>query len=550
MIQLAVIYSLLCFQTNTTVLLDVQTRELVFKAWPRTDDAREMKVCTQLNGDIFKLRVQVGTYDYELATLQTYDVFKYIEIKIPCADTVNKCNTAFKAKSAIYTMDFQEAKQSITEAASNLRRLDFNRKACVVDTALLYGQNVQIAPGTYTNMFKVQGTAQNCKYPLDDMATLIGNDPTKKKALFSFFAYPNFQANMPLFSITTALLVQMGQYPCIMMGDPLEIAWCDNMIQTLATSSFGYVLMHYYVPGLIPNRDGTLTRVANYTNVIQSNQVKDALQATLDCYSSQNIDIFSNTILLTNTLDPSMVYCKKPISEFIGIPYDKIVTRISFQQNEDFRTGNVYTLDFNTQSQMMNTTSEWLSCSSSTNETYCNEVLALGSTISSYFLNAQQIIYKDNNIVKILPLSPTMTLSCYSDAAAEIFDQETCVTITNICANNITSASNKQFTYSFGNEGKYSKNLLNITSQAVFPNSENKYCVNYDFSDSMITEITDQYADVPTTGVITIGSVQVPISSATDASNILPVKNIEWFIVGIAGLTFIIVGVSIWKPWV
>ncbi|CAL5993074.1 Conserved_hypothetical protein [Hexamita inflata] len=544
------IYSLLCFQTNTTVVLDVQTRDLVFKAWPRSDDARELKVCKQLNGDMFKLSIQTGAYKYELSQLQTYDVTKYIEIKIPCADVATNCNTAFQAKSAIYTMDFQEAKQSITEAASNLRRLDFNRKACVVDTALLYGQNIQIAPGTFSNVFKIQGTAQKCKYPLDSMATLIENDPAKKKALADFFAYPNFEIVSKQFSVTTAMLLQHGTYPCAMMSLAIERAWCDNMVQTLATSSFGFLKMQYYVPGLIPNRDGSLTRVHNYTSSFQSNVVKDALQATLDCYSSQNIEIFANTILLTSTLNPSMVYCKKPMSEFIGIPYDKIVTRLSFQKYKDFREGQVYTLDFTTKSQMMNTTTEWLSCSSSTNETYCNEVLAQGSTISSYFLNAQQIVYKDDKIIKILPLSPTMTLSCYSDATAEIMNSQACVTIKNICANNLTSSSNQQFTYSFGNDGKYSKNLLNISSQAIFPNAENKYCVNYNFSDSLITELTDMYADVPTTGIISIGSELVPISSATDASKISPVKNIEWFIVGIVGFTVIVVGISIWKPWV
>ncbi|CAL6081847.1 Hypothetical_protein [Hexamita inflata] len=127
--------------------------------------------------------------------------------------------------------------------------------------------------------------------------------------------------------------------------------------------------MQYIVPGKIPNRDGTLTRVGNYISVYQSNQVKNALQVTFDCYSSQSIKLYGKSLLLTNTMNPAMLYCSNPMSAF-NFSYDKIVTRVSFQEFEDFRTGYVLTLDFTT-SQVLNSSFEWLSCSDSINELYC-----------------------------------------------------------------------------------------------------------------------------------------------------------------------------------
>ncbi|CAL6067065.1 Conserved_hypothetical protein [Hexamita inflata] len=548
MMRLQIITALLCFQSNTTIILDVQTRELVFKAWPRTDNSRDINVCRQLSGDMFKLSVRTGTYDYILNQLQTFEVTQYIELKIQCADVVDKCASAFKATSAIYSLEFQEAKQLIQEAASNLRRLDFNRKACVLNTAILYGQNVTLATGVKSNGFKVTGTPKYCKYPTDSMATIMANNPADRKAVFSLFAYPNFTMTTSLYSVSPTFLVQYGAYACIAMSTPELVAWCNNMVLTFAQSSFGYVNMEYSIPSLIPNRDGTMTRIANYSMVLQSNQVKDGLQTNLDCYSNQELIIFQNTLQLRNSLNNAMVHCNQPMDTFIGISYDKMITRISFQQNKDFRTGQVYILDFITQSQVLNNTQEWLTCNISTNESFCNEVLNKRNTISKYILNAQQLLYSNDEIIKIIPLSPIMKTSCYSDAFAEIMETQACITLTNICLNDV--ATTKQFSYSFGNNGSYSQNLLNISSQQQFPNLDNKYCVNYDFNDTMITLLTDIYSDTVVTGVLTIGEYSIPISSVVDASQIKDVNNIEWFVVGMVIFTIILVGFSIQKPWI
>ncbi|CAL6067079.1 Conserved_hypothetical protein [Hexamita inflata] len=526
--------NLLCFQTNTTVILDVQTRQLIFNAFPRTDDSRELKVCKQLNGDMYKLSVQTGTFNYVLSSLQQYDYTKEIEIRIPCDDLVTNCNSAFKAKSAIYTMEFQEAKQTITEAASNLRRLDFNRKACINNVQLLYGQNLTIPVIGVSDIFQISGTPSVCKYPLDSQTTIDANNPLDKKAMINFYAYPSFQQYSPQYSLKPAQMLQNSKFPCVMMPTAETIAWCKNMVQTLATSSFGYLNMQYIVPGKIPNRDGTLTRVGNYISVYQSNQVKNALQATFDCYSSQSIKLYGKSLLLTNTMNPAMVYCSNPMSAFIPLSYDKMVTRVSFQEFEDFRTGQVFTLDFTTPSQVLNSSFEWLSCSDSVNETYCEEVLQKSSTISSYYLNAQQLIYKNNQIVKIYPLTTTLQTNCYMDSSASVSNDQVCVSVTNVCSGQ--AQSNQQFIYSFPS--------LNITSQAPFPNTENKYCAKHQFDSITIQQLVNQR------GVVLVNDLKIQISSVTDDSVVKSVKNIQWFVLGTAVFIAVFVGLSVWKPWV
>ncbi|CAL6085947.1 Conserved_hypothetical protein [Hexamita inflata] len=545
MIYIQAVYALLCFQTNTTVVLDVQTRQLVFKAWPRDDDSRELSVCRQLNGDMFKLSVQTGTYTYELSSLQTYDVAKQIEISIPCA--AGTCDDAFKAKSAIYTMEFQEAKQTITEAASNLRRLDFNRKACVDNPALQFGQNIQIAPGLFSNVFKITGIPKNCKYPLDTLATLVANNPLDKKATVNFFAYPNFAMESAQYSVTLAQLFTKGTYPCVMMPSPEVTAWCNNMVNTLATSSFGYNQMQYFVPGKIPSRDGTLTRVSNYSVIFQSNQVKNTLQATFDCYSGQSLTIYGSTLLLANQMNPAMVSCKNDMHTFVGAAYDEMITRVIFQQYEDFRAGQVYTVDFRSESQTLNSSSEWLDCKYSLDEEYCRDVLGKGQELQHYYLNVQQLIYKDGKITKIFPLSPTLSLSCVQSASAQIMDSQACVSLASICDS--TSKSNQQLTLSFGDSGLYSSNLLNITAQAEYPNADGLYCFNHGFSRAQITKFTDEISG-SVTGVLQIGVSKVPVQTVTDASQVQPVKNIQWFVLGTAVFAAALVGVSAWKSWV
>ncbi|CAL6108743.1 Conserved_hypothetical protein [Hexamita inflata] len=531
MIHFCVVQSLVCFQTNVTVSLDVQTRSLIFKAWPRTDQSAELNVCKQLSGDLFQLSIQTGAYTYVLSQLQKYDIRASINVIIPCNDSVNKCSFAFKASSAIYIMRFQNTQVEINEAVQNLRRVDFNRKDCVRNPELLYGQNVKIAPGVISNVFKFSGTpTQICKYPLDSVV-----NPALKKALILFFAYPDYIIDSPQNSIPLSTLIQQSIYPCVMMPTPERVQWCNNMIQMIATESFAYNQVQYFVPGKIPNRNGTITRETNYTITYETNVVTNTLQSTFDCYSSQNIMLYSNTLLLTNTMNPAINYCNTTMSSFIGVAYDKVVTRVIFQEFEDFRKGNVYILDFNTKSQVLNSSSEWLDCNLSTNTTYCMEVLALYSTLKTYKFSVQQLIYNNGDILKIFPLSPSLSISCLQNASAQIQDTQACVSISKICSN---TTNNKQFTFSFSS----STNTIILSTYAQFPNSENNYCVDGHFTRKQAQEITG--------GTVKIDQNFVPIITSVDKTDVLDVQNIQWIIVGVVTVMTILVVVGIFKPFV
>ncbi|CAL6061659.1 Conserved_hypothetical protein [Hexamita inflata] len=537
MFLLSITQALVCFYTNNTVYLDVQTRSLIFKAWPRTDQSTEMNVCKQLSGDLYKLSIQTGSFTYTLSQPQIYNVNSPIDVIIPCGDQINNCASAFKAKSAIYIMEFQNANFIINEAAQNLRRVDFNRKNCVQNPKLLYGQNVQLAPGVLSNVFKFSGTpTQICKYPLDSQTTVNSNDSTKKTAVVKFYAFPDYLMESQQYREPLSELIQQAAYPCVMMPSSDLQQWCDNMIKNLATQSFGYNQVQYFVPGKIPNRDGSITRDYNYSISYETNEVVNTLHESFDCYSGQNIMLYANTLLLTNIMNPQINNCNTTMSSFLGFNYDKMVTRIIFQENEDFRIGQVFILDFITRSQVLNSSAEWLDCDISTNVSYCKEVLSQQSIISKYQLSAYQLFYNKDLLLKILPLQPELSISCLQEAFAQISDSQACVTINNICYN---ATSNQQYKFSFSNSSDY---ILNISTQAVFPNSESKYCVNGAFSRKLAGEITG--------GVVHIGSDLVPIGSSTDQTQILAVNNIQWILLGIAVVMGILVTVGIFKPLV
>ncbi|CAL5993072.1 Hypothetical_protein [Hexamita inflata] len=535
-------------------MLDVQTRELVFKAWPRNDTSREMLMCKQLHGDTYKLSVQVGTYTYVYPPLVLYDVTKYIQITIPCSEAPpGACQSAFKGKSAIFTMEYQLGKQNVTEAVSNLRRLDFNRNACGADPTITSGRNVSLGPAygnLVSNIFIFTATPKACKYPVDSMSVIGNNNPADKKAVMFFKAYPDYYLIANSYSVSPHIFVQNQLYPCALLGlytpAPGVVRACNQMSEFLTTSSFSYFSLSYFVPGIVPNRDGQLTRVVNYTSIYQSDNVKDTLQQMVDCYSSQMLKIFDKELLLQNIMNPSMVYCKLPIRNFVQYPYNRMLTRIIFQQYEDFRTGEVFTIDFESQSQVLNGTHEWLSCQTATNKTYCDEVLAKRDVISTYVLNAQKIFQFDNKTVQMVQLQATLELSSYKSASIQLMNTEACVQLSESFRKELIVPLNKQIMFSFGDSGLFSDNLLNISTQAIYPNSNNKYCMNYNFTEQQISSLTN----VNVSGQIQIDDLMIPVVEIIDLSAASNVQNINFIIVAVVVFMAVLVGFSVWKPWV
>ncbi|CAL6015508.1 Conserved_hypothetical protein [Hexamita inflata] len=538
--------NLLCFQTNTTVLLDVQTRELVFKAWPRTDSSRETSMCQQLNGDSYKLSIIIGTYIYKLQQLVYFDMQKVINVNIPCAEAVGSCQNAFKAKSAIFTMEYQLGKQNVTEVVSNLRRLDFNRSACGTNTTLISGRNVALGPAfgnLVSNVFIFSSIPQKCKYPIDTQTTISAKNPADKKAIMHFVAYPNYYLISSMYSLPPDVFIQNQFYPCELLrlytNVPTVVDACNSMSNYFTTSSFAVYSMAYYVPGIIPNRDGTLTRQVNYTSIYASNKVKDTLDSMFDCYADQKLIVFGEQLLLSSTLNDSMQYCKQPINKFIQYPFDKMVTRITFQENTDFRVGNVYVLDYVSQASELNTTVQWLSCEMA-NKTLCLELFSKIDSISSYILNAQQLFYKGEQIVQLVQLKAKFELSCYLNSTVEITNTEACVQLYGACDNSLVKVQNKQFTYYFGDT--LQKQEFNISVQTSYPNKNNKYCVNFNFTTAQIQNFK--------TGYVQINDIVVPIVKISDLSKASNVKNIHLILIGVVVIMIIFVGLSVVKPWV
>ncbi|CAL6051140.1 Conserved_hypothetical protein [Hexamita inflata] len=550
MIALLTSFQLRCFQSNTTVMLDVQTRDAVFKAWPRSDATRETELCGKLKGDMFKLSIQTGAYEYVLNTLQSYDPAKYIEIRLPCTEVIlgvpGTCATAFKAKSAIYTMDFQEAKQNVTEAASNLRKLDFDRKACYQSPRMNIGQQIEMSPGVFSDQFKFSATPANCKYPTDSLSTIQANNPANKKASISFFGYPDYTLKAPMYSISPAVFMASPPFSCINMPTLERKSWCSNMIKTLSTQSLTYFQTNYSVPGLIPDRNGQLTRIGNYSAIMESSQIQKMNSDSFDCYTNQTIKLFSRTLRFDNTLSQQMIECKKPIHE--QIDFDYMSTRIIFQETKDFKVGNVYQLDFKTPTQVLNVSNEWLPCVQSSNFTYCMDLLTKRSKLPSYNIIAQKLFYKDDKIVSIIPLTVLVQTSCIANLSYQLSNNEVCALFNQSC-NTDLSPGTYDFTYTFGNISKFGSNILNITTQGIYPQIDNRYCVNHKFTDQQIQEYLNEDQTKIVTGSLTIGKLLVPIPVITDVSSQHAVKNIEYITIGTSVIVTVFVVFSLFKQW-
>ncbi|CAL6051154.1 Conserved_hypothetical protein [Hexamita inflata] len=547
MIALLTSFQLRCFQPNTTVMLDVQTRDAVFKAWPRADATRETELCGKLKGDMFKLSVKTGAYEYVLNTLQSYDPAKYIEIRLPCTEVVlgvpGTCATAFKAKSAIYTMDFQEAKQNVTEAASNLRKLDFDRKACYQNPIMEVGQQIEISPGAFSDQFRFLATTANCKYPLDSLSTISNNNPADKKASLNFFGYPEYKLFAPQYSVSAASFIANSRFSCVNMPNAAYQTWCSNMVTSLATQSFTYFQINYSFPAVIPNRDGTLTRVANYSTVMESNEVRNMKLSNFDCFSNQMLRIYSKrNFRLISDLNDSMIVCNQPIKDLID--FDYMTTRIVFQENNDFRIGNVYQIDFKTPTQVLNVTNEWLPCVQSLDEAKCYEILKLRPQLSSYQVVVQKIFYKNDQIVDIMPLTVTHDVSCFANQSYYLYANQVCVTFNQTCDVDITPTQ-AQFTFSFGNISKYGNNILNITTQSTFPLSVHRYCANYNFTKTQLIQFKNEDQSKLVSGSVTIDELLQPVPTIFDASAPESMRSMKYILAGTAIIVIIGMGLNL-----
>ncbi|CAL6015450.1 Conserved_hypothetical protein [Hexamita inflata] len=544
MIFIQISFLLRCFQQNTTVVLDVQTREAVLKAWPRDDVTKETELCEKLKGYAFELSIETGAYSYSLQTQLIFDPNKVINIKLPCGEVAlgtGVCASAFQAKSAIYTMNFKEIDQNVIEVVYNLRRLDFNRKACFTNQRIEVGKQIEVRPGVIFDVFQFIGNAQNCKYPVDSAATITQGNVQDQRANISFFGYPNYNFQGSIYSLAPDVLDEgiSNAFQCSDASTNVRMEWCSQMVQALSTQSYTYFQINVTFPGLIPNRDGTMTREINYTIIVESNEVRNMNLDSLDCFKNQTISIYGRNLRLTNDLNQSMVNCAKPINQIID--FDYFATRIIFQQHSDFRTGEVHQIDYKSPVQVLNTTSELLPCIRSSNETQCYEILTKRQQLINYNIVLQKIFYKNDKIINIIPLQVTCEVSVFLNMSYYLYDNQVCATFNQSGPIDVPTGT-AHFTFSFGDDGINANNLLNITSMATFPNKLHKYCADYNFTQQQLAYYKNEDQRGKVSGQLSIDSIILQIPVIFDMGRPTEVFNVKYIII----VTFVLVAVITW----
>ncbi|CAL6015465.1 Conserved_hypothetical protein [Hexamita inflata] len=544
MIFIQISFLLRCFQQNTTVVLDVQTREAVLKAWPREDVTKETELCEKLKGYAFELSIETGAYEYSLQTPLIFDPNKIISIKLPCAEVAldtGVCASAFQAKSAIYTMNFKEIDQNVIEVVYNLRRLDFNRKACFINQRIEVGKQIEVRPGVVQDVFKFIGNAQNCKYPVSLSATITQGNVQDQKATISFFGYPNYNFSGSSYSFAPDVLDEgiSNAFQCSDTSTNVRRDWCSQMVQALSTQSYTYFQINVTFPGLIPNRDGTITREINYTMIIESNEIRNVNLNYLDCFKNQTVKLYRRNLRLITNLNKSMIQCAKLINQIID--FDYFATRIIFKQYSDFRTGEVHQIDFKSSIQVLNATNELLPCIRSSNETQCYEILAKRQQLLNYYTVVQKIFYKNDQIINILPLQVTCEVSVFSNMSYYLYDNQVCATFNQSGPIDVPTGT-AHFTFSFGDDGINANNQLNITTMATFPNKLHKYCADYNFTQQQLAYYKNEDQRGKVSGQLSIDSLLLQIPVIFDMGRPTEVFNVKYIII----VTFVLVAVITW----
>ncbi|CAL6084177.1 Conserved_hypothetical protein [Hexamita inflata] len=509
MLYLIFSVQLQCFYTNTTALLDVQTRELVFSAWHAIDSSRDSKVCDDFSGQMFQFSVQVSSVEYKYSILEVFDRRIPISIRISCTQ-VDKCVDAFKAKSALYTIDFQETNHQVTQVVSNLRRLEFNRHECYKNTALLWGRQITLQNGLKTDLFKLTAVPQNCKYPTDPLPVLASGNPALKSAYLDMFTYPNFSLQAMQYRVNPTIFIQNAIYPCLMMPSQAKIDLCNDMTQTLEKVTAGYMKLIYGVPGIVPDRNGVLSRGVNYTSLIESNEVKNVLSSQIDCFSGQEIYLFQQRGLLRNQLNDTMFNCKKEINEMV-VSFDHLLIRVELQEFRDFRIGQVFKLDFLPKSQTLNSTYEWLECQ----DNICKEVLKNCNEYQNYFVNAHYVFMKNDQIVKLVPINAILKVSQFK-ITASFSNREICAHIEKTRNSTEVEIEDGIYQFSFTISGEQ---IAFVNTK--FTNNEQRYCAYHNYT-----------ANNALSGTLTIGTKIYPIDEMYDDSQSRNVQNIQYILYG------------------
>ncbi|CAL6065866.1 Conserved_hypothetical protein [Hexamita inflata] len=410
---MAISTQLNCYATNSTIQVITQSDTIVLVMYPLSDGSTEQNLCAQLNSLSFSATVIFGAVSYTQAQAQTFSINNKLSITFSCNDA---CAAALAASSASYSFYFSQGNVVVTDTISTFQIEKYNRKNCI--------SNPTISFNPVSQVIEIQGTANGCEIPLM---------PTKHVSLI-LSAYPDIiiYKSISLAGISTLQqLIDILVIDCINDYTDTEQRTCQRLIEQF-TSQSNYAELTLNFPGLIPDNSSTSTysRDSPFSIYTEISTMSNFFVNNFDCFTSQQLIMFADTIRIDIPINASRVHCAQPIQQFIG-SYDQSRIVIQIQDNPDFRQSTIVQFTFSNAIFDFNTAFLYFPCEDELEGSEkCASKLAIARKMTSWTSFIERKFYKNDNVVQSFQTLSTARLAKFDyNAIVNISKTKLCVSI-------------------------------------------------------------------------------------------------------------------------
>ncbi|CAL6030628.1 Conserved_hypothetical protein [Hexamita inflata] len=462
-----------CFATNASIVVVVQSNSLILNMYPLDDNSTEQQLCKQLNTLTFQATVLFGVSNYSLGSVSTYSTTTPLSLTFACQDG---CAAALAATSASYSFFFSQANVNIQDTISSFQIERYNRVSCIA--------NPTISFDSVNNVLIIHGTDNGCKLPYI----------AAKSVQVILSAYPDIvlYKSLSLAGITNLQQVLDNLViDCMNDYTDTEQRSCQRLIEQF-TSQSNYAELTLQFPGLVPDNStvSTYVRDSPFSIYTEISTMSDNFVNKFDCYSSQSIIMYKDTLRLSMEINQSKLHCLQPMQTYIG-SYDQTRTVIQVQDNPDFRLSKTVQFTFMNSIYDFSTADVYLSCQDEQEGVKkCLNKLEMARNMSSWTSFIERRFYKNGNVVQAFQtLSSSRLAKLDYNAAINISKTQVCINISGWTTNKETIqvrlyllAGFPKFTLSGHSQ------ILEIKGQISYPISFDiqPYCMNLQLDDDQL----------------------------------------------------------------
>ncbi|CAL6065882.1 Conserved_hypothetical protein [Hexamita inflata] len=247
-------------------------------------------------------------------------------------------------------------------------------------------------------------------------------------------AYPDIiiYKSMSLAGISTLQqLIDNLIIDCINDYTDTEQRTCQRLIEQF-TSQSNYAELTLHFPGLIPDNFtiSSYSRDSPFSIYTEISTMSNFFVNNFDCFTSQQLIMFKDTIRIDLPINSTRVHCAQPIQQFIG-SYDQSRIVIQIQDNPDFRQSTIVQFTFTNAIFDFNTAFVYLQCGDELEGSEkCASKLAIARKMTFWTSFIERKFYKNDNVVQSFQTLSTARLAKFDyNAIVNISKTKLCVSI-------------------------------------------------------------------------------------------------------------------------